>query len=90
MDNRVIKQAIFPVYLAMFHMSFILIMSVFTNYNLTSDEKQISGLYPSKSLSNRIIHKIKKTFTFYNDYISISFLFYCILKNLIISVYGCA
>jgi hypothetical protein len=49
MDNKVIKQAVFPVYLAMFHISFILIMSVFTNYNVVSNEKQISGLYPSKS-----------------------------------------
>jgi hypothetical protein len=54
MDNKVIKQAIFPIYLAMFHLSFILVISVFTNYNLVS-EKQISGLYPSKFFRSKVI-----------------------------------
>jgi hypothetical protein len=50
-DKLFIKSKIFPAYLALFHVSFIILMAIFGRYHFISGKEEVPGLYSSKRLS---------------------------------------
>ncbi len=47
-DKNFIKSKIFPSYLAVFHVSFIILMAIFGRYHFMSGKEEVPELYSSK------------------------------------------
>ena len=46
--TRLIKGGLFPIYLSLFHVAFIVLMGIFGSYHFHSGSEEVPGLYASK------------------------------------------
>jgi hypothetical protein len=56
-DRHTIKSKIFPTYLALFHVSFIILMAIFGKYR---GEEEVPNLYPSSQSTSFLYFYISK------------------------------
>ena len=52
--TRLIKGGLFPIYLSLFHVAFIVLMGIFCSYHFHSGSEEVPGLYASKFKLNDI------------------------------------
>jgi hypothetical protein len=50
--NNLIKGGLFPIYLSLFHIAFIVLMGIFGSYHFHSGSEEVPGLYASKFKEN--------------------------------------
>ena len=52
--TRLIKGGLFPIYLSLFHVAFMVLMGIFGSYHFHSGSEEVPGLYASKFKLNDI------------------------------------